>query len=105
MAEARARAHVTIRGRVQGVGFRYAAAAEARAAGVAGWVRNLDSGEVEAVFEGTQPRVDAMVRWCREGPPGAWVQDVRVTWDEPPEGLAEFAIRPTGFGRWESGAP
>ena len=94
----RRRAHVWITGRVQGVGFRYAAALEARGEGVAGWVRNLDSGEVEAVFEGPANAVDRLVTWCRRGPDGAWVRDVRVDASEPLEALDQFAVRGTGVG-------
>ena len=93
------RAHVVVSGRVQGVGFRFSTVDEARSRGVAGWVRNLDSGQVEAVFEGPHEVVEEMVAWCREGPPGAWVRDVSVVRDEPPEGLGEFEARPTGYGR------
>jgi acylphosphatase len=91
----RARAHVRLGGRVQGVGFRYATADEARRRHLSGWVRNLDSGGVEAVFEGSRREVEDMVRWCDEGPPGAYVRDVRVSWDEPYENLVHFEIRPT----------
>ena len=93
-----ARAHVQIVGSVQGVGFRYSTQSEAAARGLAGWVRNLDTGEVEAVFEGPREAVAGMVEWCREGPPGAWVRDARVAWDEPVEGLSGFTIRRTAFG-------
>ncbi len=91
------RAHVTISGRVQGVGFRYSVQRQAASLGLRGWVRNLDSGDVEAVFEGAQPTLEAMVAWCREGPPGSWVRDVRVDWDEPYEALSGFEIRPTDY--------
>lgn len=91
------RVHVRIAGRVQGVGFRYAAAAEARRAGVAGWVRNLEAGEVEAVFEGPPEAIQALVRWCHQGPPGAHVRQVRAL-HEPVEGLTAFEIRATSFG-------
>lgn len=93
-----ARAHVRIVGRVQGVGFRYSAAAEARRRGLGGWVRNLDSGGVEAVFEGRRSTIEDMLRWCDDGPPGAYVRDVKITWDEPPEDFAEFEIRHTSGG-------
>jgi acylphosphatase len=83
---------------VQGVGFRYATADEALSRSLRGWVRNLDSGGVEAVFEGPRPRVEDMLRWCRDGPPGAYVRDVRVAWDEPPEQFSRFEIRPTVRG-------
>jgi len=92
------RAHIRLSGRVQGVGFRYATADEARRRKLGGWVRNLDSGSVEAVFEGSPAAVEGMLRWCEEGPPGAYVRDVRVSWDEPPEHLSRFDIRPTSTG-------
>jgi len=95
---AECRAHVRLFGRVQGVGFRYSAADEARRRRLTGWVRNLDSGGVEAVFQGPRAVVEDMVRWCHEGPSGAYVRAARVTWDEPPEHLLAFEIRPTGAG-------
>jgi acylphosphatase len=84
---------------VQGVGFRYYTAEEARRRHLAGWVRNLDSGEVEAVFQGTRLAVEDMVRWSSDGPPGAHVRYIRVTWDEPPEALSDstFEIHTTTF--------
>jgi acylphosphatase len=88
-----ARVHVRLAGRVQGVGFRYATADEARRRRLAGWVRNLDSGGVEAVFEGPRALVEDMLRWCADGPPGAYVRDVQAAWDEPAEHLANFEIR------------
>ena len=96
--DAGARAHVRLSGRVQGVGFRYYTADEARRRHLTGWVRNLDSGRVEAVFEGPRRVVEDMVQWCNNGPPGAYVRDVRVSWDEPPEHFPRFEIRSTGAG-------
>lgn len=84
-------------GRVQGVGFRYATLSEARRRQLGGWVRNLDSGAVEAVFEGPHAQVAGMVRWCEDGPPGAYVRDVRVDWAEPLEHVTDFEIRPTSI--------
>jgi acylphosphatase len=89
------RAHVRIDGRVQGVGFRYATADEAHRRRLTGWVRNVDSGQVEAVFEGPRTTVEEMVRWCNDGPPGSFVRKVNVAWDEPLERLSRFEIRPT----------
>jgi acylphosphatase len=94
----RARAHVHLFGRVQGVGFRYWTADEARRRHLTGWVRNLDSGTVEAVFEGRQADVDDILRWCHEGPPGAYVREVRVIRDEPLEDLQRFDVRSTAGG-------
>jgi len=75
--------HLTISGHVQGVGFRYSALQRARSRGVAGWVRNNADGTVEAVFEGEPEAVDALVTWCRRGPSGARVDDVRVELEAP----------------------
>ena len=59
---------VRISGRVQGVGFRVWTERRATALGLAGWVRNLRNGDVEAVFCGPAERVEAMLAACREGP-------------------------------------
>ena len=92
MTDERVRAHVHVAGRVQGVFFRATTEEAARRHGVDGWVRNLDDGRVEAVFEGSEDAVEAMVAFCGEGSPAADVTDVEVA-REPPEGLAGFEIR------------
>lgn len=71
-------AHLTLRGRVQGVGYRAWCAREAGARGLKGWVRNRASGAVEAVIAGAPENVAAMVEACRAGPPGARVDDLLV---------------------------
>jgi acylphosphatase len=86
------RAHVWIAGRVQGVSFRAFTVDEASARGVTGWVRNIAGGRVEAVFEGDKAVVEAIIAWCREGPPAAKVQSVEVVWEEP-KGERGFEIR------------
>jgi acylphosphatase len=83
---------VTVQGRVQGVGFRYAVARAAASRGLAGWVRNRPDGTVEAVFEGEPEAVESLVRLCREGPRGAEVGRADVV-EEDPEGLRRFEIR------------
>jgi len=90
--EERKRAHVYVSGRVQGVYFRAATREEARRRGVVGWVRNLPDGRVEALFEGPAAAVEGCVAWCRHGPPGAVVQDLDVTWEDPTGQLAGFNI-------------
>ena len=72
--------HLLIEGRVQGVGFRYSCRQEVR--DVAGWVRNLPDGRVEAVFEGGRDAVDRAIEWCRHGPPSAHVDAVDVAWED-----------------------
>lgn len=83
---------MVVRGSVQGVFFRDSCARAARAAGVGGWVRNCGDGTVEAWFEGPAPAVEAMVAWCRHGPPHARVDGVDVTADSP-AGLETFRIQ------------
>lgn len=70
--------HLTIRGRVQGVGYRAWCAREAERRGLSGWVRNRASGAVEAVFAGPDAVVTAMAQACRAGPSGARVDDLLV---------------------------
>lgn len=86
------RKRVVVSGRVQGVFFRDSCRGEARQRAVAGWVTNRDDGSVEAVFEGDEAAVRAMVEWVRRGPPAARVTGVDIT-DERPEGLTGFSVR------------
>jgi len=86
------RRRIVVHGLVQGVFFRDTVRRQASTRGMAGWVRNNPDGTVEAVFEGSEDGVDALVRLCREGPPGARVDRVDV-FDEAPEELSGFAIR------------
>lgn len=88
------RAHLFVRGWVQGVGFRWSTEMTARRCNLTGWVRNRRDGRVEAVFEGEPTRVEQAVEWCRGGPPGARVDELDVTW-ETPVGETEFRIEPT----------
>lgn len=88
----RRRVRVFVTGRVQGVWFREGCRAEAVANGVAGWVRNLADGRVEACFEGGPDAVDRVVAWCHDGPPRAQVTGVEVQ-REPLLGEAGFRVR------------
>jgi acylphosphatase len=81
-----------VRGRVQGVFFRAEARARAESLGIAGWIRNVPDGSVEAVFEGEDERVESMVGWCRRGPSGAEVESVQVEREEP-AGETGFRVR------------
>ncbi len=91
MAE-RTRAHVFVSGRVQGVFYRANTRENARDRGVDGWVKNLEDGRVEAVFEGPAEAVEEMVEWCHTGSPAADVEDVEVEYGDP-QGEDEFSIR------------
>jgi acylphosphatase len=89
------RRRVLVAGRVQGVFFRQSLVDEAEARGVRGWVRNLLDGRVEAVLEGPEEAVGAVVAWCHEGPPVARVEAVESS-EEPARGEpAGFRVLPT----------
>ncbi len=83
-----------ISGFVQGVGYRVSMAGEARALGVAGWVRNRRDGSVEALLSGEAEAVARLIVWARRGPPGARVAHVHVELAEPETGSG-FELRPT----------
>ena len=90
--------HVTIRGRVPGVGYRAGVAEEATARGLEGWVRNRRDGSVEAVFAGPGDVVTDMIAACRRGPYSARVDAVHAsasgqdTWPDPR--IAAFGFGP-----------
>jgi acylphosphatase len=86
------RKRVVVSGRVQGVFFRDSCRDRAEAAGVSGWVRNVDDGTVEACFEGDSKAVDELVAWCRSGPESAHVDEVDVN-EEEPRGESGFKVR------------
>jgi acylphosphatase len=82
--------HLRISGRVQGVGFRYSLLAEAKARGLGGWVRNRRDGSVEALLQGEEAAVEAVIAWARRGPAGARVDSLDI---QSPPGQPEL----TGF--------
>ncbi len=87
----------TVRGAVQGVGFRYTTVERAHELGVLGWVRNEDDGTVLVHAEGSDEAVDALVEWLGEGPPGAAVEEVEVAKGKV-EGHEQFAVRGVSAG-------
>jgi acylphosphatase len=92
-ADGEVEAHVTVTGRVQGVYYRQSLVRFADDRGVRGWVRNRPDGSVEAVLQGQQPSVEAVIAWMRSGPPRAQVADTHVEPAEPRERYDRFAIR------------
>ena len=75
----------------------------ARSLGVAGWVRNLPDGSVQAVVEGADERVESMIDWCCRGPRGARVVGVDLAWEEP-QGDEGFDVQPSIEG-WREVSP
>ncbi len=88
----KARARVIIEGRVQGVFFRHHTQEMAFRLGVKGWVKNRRDGNVEAVFEGDQERVDQIIQWCHRGPSEARVTKVRVNWEIYSGEFEDFSV-------------
>lgn len=82
---------INIHGRVQGVGFRWNAAREARSRGITGFVRNMSDGSVYIEAEGEQETLDDFVEWCRSGPPFSSVVSVEIN-SFPVAGYKEFVI-------------
>ncbi len=89
---AKVRRHLYIGGQVQGVCFRATTCDRARMLGVTGWVRNLPDGRVEVLAEGNTDSVDALVAWCRRGPPGARVEGVDMTQEDYMGQFADFSV-------------
>lgn len=72
------RAMVRITGLVQGVAYRQSTQQTAQRLNVSGWVKNLPDGSVQGCFEGEEADVEALIRWCHEGPSRARVTEVQV---------------------------
>ncbi|HKN13888.1 MAG TPA: acylphosphatase [Candidatus Binatus sp.] len=89
----RARLHLIVSGRVQGVGFRFSAYDEAKDLALAGWVRNVASGGVEIVAEGKRENLQMLAAWAHLGPPSAHVTAVREDWLDFTGEFTEFRIR------------
>ncbi len=90
--EEKTRAHVFIKGKVQGVYFRQNTKQVATEHRVTGWVRNLSDGRVEAVFEGDNKNVDDVIEWCHVGPPNSRVDDVDVRFEKHTGEFDSFTI-------------
>jgi acylphosphatase len=86
---------IVVHGRVQGVGFRFAAVDAATAFGVKGWVRNRRDGTVEAWMQGDEAAVERALAWARRGPASARVERVDVDDVAPDPGLKDFRQRPS----------
>ncbi|MBN1242967.1 MAG: acylphosphatase [Spirochaetales bacterium] len=84
--------HARVSGRVQGVGFRYAALERARFLALVGWIRNDDDGSVETRFEGSARACEAYSAWLRRGPPGARVDGVSFQRSAPAGVWTDFSI-------------
>ena len=87
--------HVIISGHVQGVFFRACTQEEALKNNILGWVRNRLDGSVEAIFQGTEQNVIAMIEWCYKGSPSSKVLSVKTEDVNSKEMFSTFSILPT----------
>ena len=90
------RLDATVRGRVQGVGFRYHVLRTAMDLGLTGWVANETDGTVRCRAEGPRADLEALLDALQEGPPGAIVERVIVAWSPATGGMGSFGIRSAG---------
>lgn len=90
---AKVRAHIFVSGRVQRVFFRSGTQTKAKSLGITGWVKNLASGQVEAVFEGDKDKVEKIIDWARKGPILAKVENLELEWQEYKGEFNDFEIR------------
>jgi len=86
------RAHLWVRGHVQGVNYRSSTRQQGILLGLTGWVRNLPDGQVEVVAEGDEAAVQQLIAWCRRGPQWAEVESVEVRWEEYGGEFQRFGI-------------
>lgn len=89
----RSRVHAIVRGRVQGVNFRYYTTRTARRLGVTGWVANRRDGTVETVAEGSRSDLEEFVDFLHRGSPAARVEDVDVAWQDHKDEFDGFRVR------------
>jgi acylphosphatase len=87
------RVRLLISGEVQGVFFRSNTRDIARRLGLKGWVRNLPDGRVECAVEGEKEKVERMIGFCREGPPGSRVENLEIKWERPKNESGGFEVR------------
>lgn len=84
--------NIIIKGYVQGVSYRKQTARVANNLGVSGWVRNVSNGSVEAVIEGEESAVDALISWCAFGPKRGRVEEVEIITSGAGNGYTGFSI-------------
>lgn len=93
-ANQRVRAHIWVKGRVQGVGFRAYVEYNARQMdGLTGWVRNVGYDTVEAIAEGERATVERFIQIMKDGPRGSRVDESKVEWEEPTGEFERFGVR------------
>ena len=85
--------HATVRGQVQGVGFRYFVVQKAQSLGLRGYARNDSNGDVEVLAQGPRPALERLLTLLWQGPSAAQVREVINLWRQPTEHLSGFHVR------------
>ena len=91
--EEKIRAHIIVSGRVQGVCYRQDTVKQAQKLGLSGWIKNLDDGRVEAVFEGEKKSVEKIINWAKKGSVFARVLNLNIDWQEYKGEFSNFEIK------------
>jgi acylphosphatase len=85
--------HASVRGQVQGVGYRYFVVEKAHMLGLRGYTRNDWDGSVEVVAQGPRPALERLLALLRQGPSAAYVTEVQTRWRQPTEHFSGFHVR------------
>jgi acylphosphatase len=94
-AQVNERLHCTVRGHVQGVGFRFFVREQAAQLDLVGWVRNLSNGDVEVLAEGELPNLDELIDKLKQGPRGSAVTTLDQEWGVATNEFKDFKITKT----------
>lgn len=87
------RVHIFVYGRVQGIFFRYNTNKVANKLGLKGFVRNLDDGGVEVIAEGNKNNLKELIEFCKKGPLGARVKDIKINFEKAKNEFSGFEVR------------
>jgi len=84
---------IVVKGRVQGVAFRYSAQKKAQQLAISGYAKNLPNGDVEILAQGEKTNINQFIEWCKEGPPVANVDRVEIAWQNIEQKFSDFDTR------------
>jgi acylphosphatase len=88
----KSRIHIFVSGKVQGVFFRENTRKKAAEFGLSGFVKNLQNGKVEAIFEGEKEKIEKIIQWIKKGPETARVENIEINWQDYQEEFEDFEI-------------
>ncbi len=87
------RAHIIVRGLVQGIFFRVNTKEKAQQLGITGWVRNLDSDKVEIIAEEEKKKIEELIKWCKEDSSSARIEEIKIEWQSYKAEFKNFDIK------------